>query len=56
MNSLVVGYGTENDIDFWIIKHDWGTEWGEEGYFRLRRNFNNTCGIANQVFLTLTVD
>ncbi|VEN51728.1 unnamed protein product [Callosobruchus maculatus] len=41
---LLVGYQTEGDDDYWIVKNSWGTDWGEQGYFKLRRNVN-ACGI-----------
>ena len=36
----IVGWGTEKNIDFWIIKNSWGEQWGNEGYFKIQRGVN----------------
>ena len=39
----VVGFTDE----YWIIKNYWGSTWGENGYARLAKGVNNTCGISS---------
>ncbi|KAF6215879.1 hypothetical protein GE061_000214 [Apolygus lucorum] len=48
---LVVGYGTtESGEDYYMMKNSWGPNWGDHGYFKMRRNANNLCGIANHAY------
>ncbi|CAH1966754.1 unnamed protein product [Acanthoscelides obtectus] len=42
---LIVGYGNEDGVDYWIVKDAYGADWGEHGYFRIKRNVN-ACGIS----------
>ncbi|CAE8603821.1 unnamed protein product [Polarella glacialis] len=42
----LVGYGSEDGIDYWLVRNSWGAGWGEGGYIRLlRQPGHESCGL-----------
>jgi cathepsin L len=36
----LVGYGTENNTDYWLVRNSWTPAWGEGGYIKIYRTDN----------------
>ena len=50
----IVGYDNEDDTDYWLCKNSWGSNWGENGYFKIKFG---ECGIDSYGnFVTATTN
>merc|ERR1712046_398787 len=45
----IVGWGTEDGVDYWKVANSWNPYWGEAGYFRIVRG-SDECGIESEVY------
>jgi C1A family cysteine protease len=49
---VLVGYGSQNGQDYYILRNSWGTSWGENGYQRIARGTQygpyGMCGVLYQ--------
>jgi len=44
----ILGWGTEGGDPYWLVANSWNTDWGDKGYFKIRRG-TDECGIESGV-------
>ena len=53
---LAVGYGTDGDQAYYLVKNSWGTSWGDAGYLKIANNGDGDgiCGIQMDAVRAIT--
>jgi len=44
----ILGWGVDNATPYWIVANSWNTDWGNQGFFWIKRG-TNECGIESGV-------
>jgi cathepsin B len=44
----IIGWGVENNVDYWLCVNSWNDTWGDQGLFKIKKGVNE-CGIESDV-------
>jgi len=44
----LIGWGEESGVPYWLLANSWGTSWGMNGFFMIKRG-SDECGIEDDV-------
>jgi len=45
----LVGWGTQNTTDYWLVQNSWGGSWGDAGFFMIKRGVDE-CFFESQIY------
>lgn len=44
----IIGWGVEKGVDYWLVANSWNNDWGEKGFFKIKKG-NNECGFEYDI-------
>lgn len=44
----VIVWGVENNTDYWLVANSWNSDWGDNGFFKIKRGVDE-CGFESGV-------
>jgi KDEL-tailed cysteine endopeptidase len=44
--TIAVGYGVDNGMEYYLLKNSWGADWGENGYVRIMVGTEDDFGVC----------
>ena len=44
----ILGWGVESGTEYWLVANSWNPDWGDNGFFKIRRGVNE-CGIESNI-------
>lgn len=44
----ILGWGVQSGVNYWLVANSWNTDWGDKGYFKIRRG-TDECGIEDYI-------
>lgn len=50
----ILGWGEDNGTPYWLAANSWNSDWGDQGFFKIKRG-NDECGIESEMVAGMPV-